>query len=543
MPPLSYSGQELPLRRGRTLFDHADALCLRVPTSCGRNGECHECVVEVRRGMDSLTPATGAESFLRGSYRLACQATVLDPDAQVEFALLRRQPKILTRSLGRRVALEPETVRRGGRVYHGDLPIDDYRGRICGLAVDVGTTTVVFNLVDLETGRVLYTGSFENPQRFGGSDVMHRISYDGGDDRGELRKAIISSLNFEVRDMCRRVKVRRRLIYEVVVVGNSTMRDLFFGMDVQTIGEKPYKSITETDVECGRRESTALRAVARDLGLQVFPGARVYGGPLVGCHVGADVAAGMLALGMDREEDVVMLVDVGTNTEVVVGNRRRLMAASCPAGPAFEGGQVTYGMPGYDGAVEAVWIQGERPFYRTIGGGEPRGICGSGLIDLLAELRRTGRMTELGVYPGGATHFSFAPELGMSLSRADVSALAQAKAANYCGQLIVLRRYGVPVDGVKTLYLAGGFANYVNAENAAAIGFIADFPPEKIVKAGNTALEGATMMLVSGRMRRRAEELAARVEHVELEVTEDFFDLFVEGCMFKPMPAALDAGR
>ena len=530
----SHSGRETPLRRGRTLFDHADDLRLRVPTSCGRNGECHECVVEVRRGMDSLSPATDAESFLRGSYRLACQAVVLDPDAQVEFALLRRQPKILTRSLGRPVDPEPETVRRGGRVYSSGRPIDDYRGRICGLAVDLGTTTVAFNLADLETGQVLYTGSFENPQRFGGSDVMHRISYDG-EHGGELRKAIVSSLNFEIRDMCLRVKVRRRLIYEVVVVGNSTMRDLFFGVDVQTIGEKPYKSVIEMEVEGGQRESTALHATAQDLGLQVFPGARVYGGPLVGCHVGADVAADMLAVGMDREEDVVMLVDVGTNTEVVVGNRHRLMAASCPAGPAFEGGHVTYGMPGYDGAVEAVWMDGEEPRCRTIGGGEPQGICGSGLIDLLAELRRTGLMTELGVYGNGAADFDFAPGQGMSLSRADVSALAQAKAANYCGQLIVLRRYGAPLEGIKTLYLAGGFANYVNAANAAAIGFIADFPPDKIVKAGNASLEGATAMLLSGRMRRKAEELAARVEHVELETTEDFFDLFVEGCMFKPM--------
>ena len=487
--------------------------------------------------MDALTPLTGAEGFLRDNYRLACQAVVLDPEADVEFALLRRQPKILTQSIRREVDLEPETVRGDDGVYHLDRRIDDYRGRICGLAVDVGTTTVVFNLVDLETGRVLYTGSFENPQRFGGSDVMHRISYDGGENRGELQKALISSLNFEIRDMARQVKVHRRLIYEVVVVGNATMRDLFFGIDVQTIGEKPYKSVTELAVDDGEGESTVVTATARDLGLQVFPGAHVYGGPLVGCHVGADVAADMLTIGMDREEDVVMLVDVGTNTEVVVGNRHRLMAASCPAGPAFEGGEVTYGMPGYDGAVEEVWIEGGEPRYRTIGGAEPRGICGSGLIDLLAELRRTGRMTELGVYPDGTTHFSFVPGLGMSLSRADISALAQAKAANYCGQLIVLRRYGAPLDGIKTLYLAGGFANYVNSENAAAIGFIADFPPEKIVKAGNASLEGATIMLVSGRMRRLAEELAARVEHVELETTEDFFDLFVEGCMFKPMVA------
>ena len=280
------------------------------------------------------------------------------------------------------------------------------------------------------------------------------------------------------------------------------MRDLIFGFDVQPIGQKPYKSVTELEMLDGLRESTTLNVKAADLGLRVFPGASVYGGPLVGSHVGADVAADLLAIGMDRRDEVVMLVDVGTNTEVVVGNRHRMMAASCPAGPAFEGGQVTYGMPGYDGAIESVRLDNGTPECRTIGGVEPVGICGSGLVDLLAELRRTGRMTHLGVFPNGEREFFFAPEQRMSLSRADVSALAQAKSANYSGQYIVLRNYGVSIDEVSELYLAGGFANYVNVENAVGIGFIASVAPEKVVKAGNASLEGATLMLVSREMRR-----------------------------------------
>ena len=163
------------------------------------------------------------------------------------------------------------------------------------------------------------------------------------------------------------------------------------------------------------------------------------------------------------------------------------------------------------------------------------GICGSGLVDLLAELRRTGRMTHLGVFPDGDREFFFAPEQRMSLSRADVSALAQAKSANYSGQYIVLRRYGVAIEEVTALYLAGGFANYVNVENAVGIGFIASAAPEKVVKAGNASLEGATLMLLSKTMRRTAEEMSKRIEHVELETTPDFFDIFVEGCMFNPM--------
>ena len=184
MAPLHYEGRELDLAVGESIFDYADALKVRVPTSCGRTGECHECIVDVRRGMSALSGLTEAEAFLRDSYRLACQARVIDPGAEIEFAVLRRQPRILTRSIERDVELDPLTVHRGDGVYFDGERIDAYRGRILGLAIDAGTTTVVMNLVDLESGAVLHTASFENPQRFGGSDIMHRISYDGGEFQG-----------------------------------------------------------------------------------------------------------------------------------------------------------------------------------------------------------------------------------------------------------------------------------------------------------------------------------------------------------------------
>ena len=539
MCPLYSDGRELELVEGRSIFDYADALKLRVPTSCGRSGECHECIVEIRRGTDALTPPTEAEGFLRGSYRLACQARVVDSNADVEFAVLRRQPRILTDSIRRDVELDPIVTRRVDGVFRGNERLDDYRGTIYGLAVDVGTTTVAMNLADLESGEVVYTASFENPQRFGGSDIMNRISYDGSEFHGELQQVILSAVNFEIGDMCRRLKVHRRRIYDVVVVGNATMRDIFFGVDVQTIGERPYKSITEFELDSGERESTSITVNSKELGLRVFPAADVYSGPIVSGHVGADVAADLLAVGMDQQDDVVMLVDVGTNTEVVVGNKDRMLAASCPAGPAFEGGQITYGMPGYEGAVEKVEIDGNSCTCVTIGGGEPQGICGSGLVDLLAELRRTGKMNELGAFDDGASEFYFAPERDMYLSRADISALAQAKSANYSGQWIVLRRYGVPVDEISRLYLAGGFANYVDVGNAVDVGFIANLPEDRIKKVGNAALEGATIMLLSREMRSVAEEMVRRVEHVELETTPDFFDIFVEGCLFKPMSTAI----
>ena len=271
--------------------------------------------------------------------------------------------------------------------------------------------------------------------------------------------------------------------------------------------------------------------------MRIHPKATVYGGPLIASHIGADTAADLLALGIEDQIEPVILVDVGTNTEVVIGNREKLFAASCPAGPAFEGGQVTYGMPGYDGAVEKIVIndQGSVVSKDVIGDAPPVGICGSGLIDLLAELRRVNLMDELGKFSDGSGSYEFSSDNGLTLSRADISALAQAKAANYCGQAIVLREYGLPTDNFEKLYLAGGFANYVNESNAIDIGFIANVPIEKVQKVGNVSLEGAVIMLLSTSKRREIEKLVTTVQHIELETAPDFFDFFVEGCMFKPM--------
>ena len=541
MSPVYLNSQKLDSEKGESLFDFADSLSVRVPTSCGRTGECHECIVEIRKGAEGITPQTTSENFLRGDYRLACQAFVADPSAEIEFAILRRQPRILTSGLKRDVTLRPSYTRIEQDVVfdspEGPIAVDKYSGAIYGIAADLGTTTVVLNLVNLESGEIEYTASFENPQRFGGSDVMNRISYDGGPDSGELQSVIVSAINFEIGEMVRVLKIRRRQIFEIVAVGNTTMRDLFFGIDVQSIGTRPYKSLIEEEFKVGERVNTALTTSATELGLRIHPEATAYGGPLIASHIGADTAADLLALGIEDQIEPVILVDVGTNTEVVIGNREKLFAASCPAGPAFEGGQVTYGMPGYDGAVEKIVIndQGSVVSKDVIGDAPPVGICGSGLIDLLAELRRVNLMDELGKFSDGSGSYEFSSDNGLTLSRADISALAQAKAANYCGQAIVLREYGLPTDNFEKLYLAGGFANYVNESNAIDIGFIANVPIEKVQKVGNVSLEGAVIMLLSTSKRREIEKLVTTVQHIELETAPDFFDFFVEGCMFKPM--------
>ena len=336
--------------------------------------------------------------------------------------------------------------------------------------------------------------------------------------------------------MCQRLKFPRQIIYEIVIVGNSTMRDLFFDLDVQPIGQHPYKSTIEQGFLAGTRKTTALVVDARTLRLWVHPRAKVYAAPLVASHVGADVVADLVTIDAAAKDESFMLVDVGTNTEVVVRHEGRFAAASCPAGPAFEGGGVRCGMAAVDGAIESLYLRNDGVKYDVIGNAVPRGLCGSGLIDVLAELRRSDQMTPKGVFAEKATELPIVPEYGISFSRSDASNLAQAKAANFCGQFIVMRELGLRPMDVDRLYLAGGFANYVDVPNAIAIGFLAPVPVDRVVKIGNAALQGARELLLSQRTRESVEALIGRIEHVELETTPDFFEVFVEGCMFNPMP-------
>ena len=544
---VSHDGKTQPLALGMTLFDCADELAVEVPTSCLRNGRCHECVVEVSAGADALSARTEAEGFLRPPYRLACQAVIEHDDLDVAFAPLRRRPRILTAAgagtAGAPLAFDPVVTRRGEDVLYDGAAVDRYRGRMLGLAIDLGTTTVVLDFVDLESGESVHGAAFENPQAFGGSDVMHRISYDRDDAAGELQKAAASAINRAIVDGCARLGVGRQAIYEIVVAANPTMRDILFKLDVQGIGQKPYKSSVEHAFRAGERAHTALGARAVRLGLRANRAARVYGLPLIASHVGGDAAAALVALEQEfAGAETAMLVDMGTNTEVVLKHRGRLLAASCPAGPAFEGGLVRYGMPACDGAIESVRLGADgEAGWETIGGGDPVGLCGSGLIDLLAELRRSELLTAKGVFAADRKQkqMTVVPAHGITFSKEDASNLGQAKAANYCGQVIVMRTLGVDPAGIERLYLAGGFANYVNVRNAQSIGLLAPVPEERIVKAGNAAARGARAILLSATRRRALEREVQAIEHIELETTPDFFDLFVDGCQFKPMPSHL----
>jgi uncharacterized 2Fe-2S/4Fe-4S cluster protein (DUF4445 family) len=402
---------------------------------------------------------------------------------------------------------------------------------IHGLAADIGTTTVVLRLVDLETGALVASSSFENPQRFGGSDVMARIRYDAEHPGRILQRTLIAYLTHAIEDF----PCSPESIFEIVVAGNSTMRDLFFGLDVQTIGQRPYRSLTEHELVAVARATTSLAVPARKLRLPAHPAARVYGLPLISGHVGADAAACILATRLLDEERLVAVMDIGTNTEVVVGDRERLFVASCPAGPAFEGGLVASGMPALDGAIEAVSVAPDgAASVRVIGGGAPQGVCGSGLVDALGELLRTGRMDSLGRFTGGPEPFILDAASGIALRELDVSHLAQAKGANVAGLSIILEQAGVEFDEIDAFYLAGGFARHLRLDAARRIGLVPDLPDSVIRQVGNATIEGATVALLSTSRRRELERYVRRAVHVELETSPRFFDHFVDGCQFQP---------
>jgi uncharacterized 2Fe-2S/4Fe-4S cluster protein (DUF4445 family) len=530
---LTINGQTIEAAPGPSLFDYAESLGIQVPTSCRKQGKCKECMVEIAEGMEYLSQLTEEESHLKGKFRLSCRTSVTGAGAVRCHTMRRGNMRIERRGFSSgALTLDPAVTRAGDRILIDGEEIARSTGPVHGIAMDLGTTTVVLRLFNLGTGELTAEASFENPQRFGGSDVMARIQYDT-DNRGKL---LMRTLAGYLTHAIEAFPVDPQSIYEIVVVGNSTMRDLFFGHSVYSIGQNPYRSITEIEMAEGKRTGTSLTSTGRRCLLPIHPKAHVYGGPIVSGHVGADAAACMLAVDLAHEERPVAIMDIGTNTELIVGNQGRILAASCPAGPAFEGGAIACGMPALDGAIESVVIDNQGAFHLgVIGGGAPEGICGSGLVALMSELLRTGRMNDLGRFEDGEHRITLDADHGIFFTESDVNELAQAKGANVAGLHVVFSQYGLSFDDIGVFYLGGGFGRHLSVEASQRIGLIPDMPASRVVQVGNAAIEGASIALLSKSKRQELEELVRRVEHCRLETHPRFFDFFVEGCQFKPV--------
>lgn len=483
-------GLVLEVPRGAELSDPLAALGVELP--CGGRGECGGCRVRVLEGQVPATPddleVLGRERVAAG-WRLACRAAATDVVLEVEEW---RHP-----ILGDETAF-PFTPRDG-----------------LGIAVDVGTTTVVAQLVDLASGAVLGVEAALNAQARHGSDLMSRVEAAiAGAPLGEAVRRQVGGL---VEALLSQGSAGRGPLVRVVLVGNTAMHHLFGGLDVAPLAAYPFET----------PRPGSLSWQGRELGWDRAGGAEVVFLPCLGGFVGSDVLAGVRATSLDRAERPSALLDLGTNGEIVVGTAERLHCASAAAGPAFEGARISCGMRAAPGAITAVDVVDGRLAPRVLGGGAARGICGSGLVDAVARGLETGRIEPSGRLAGGRAALEVGG--GVTLTQRDVRELQLAKGALAVGLRLLASRAGVRPGGLARLSLAGAFGNFVGREGARRIGLF-ETPLDRVAAAGNAALLGAKLALFDDDVEQ--EKLRRRVVHVPLASEPGFADAFAEAMVF-----------
>ena len=461
-------------------------------------------------------------------------------DRRVPLSAMRRIPAELRKQRG-----ELTVTTFNGRII--DVEAGDTSEHAYGMAFDIGTTSIVGTLLHLETGEELAAVGSVNPQTVYGGDLMSRIAYAQFDEKKlvALRAKVLNAINDFVKEACRNAGVTREHVYKIVVVGNTCMHHIFLGIDVTFVGLAPYAPAV----------SDGVVVPASELPLKAAPNAQVCLLPIVAGFVGADTMACVLATRIYESDELRALVDIGTNGEVVMGSKDRLMACSAPAGPALEGAQIRHGMRGAMGAVEAVTIDDDVRC-DVIGSARAIGICGSGLIDACAKMIASGVMDGSGrLRPRDREHLpaTLAARLrtgeagvefvlvwdadagkseDVTLTQGDIRQLQLAKSAIYSGIVLLQRVMGIDDEQLVELMLCGGFGNYINTESAVAIRLLPNIALDRIAYVGNAAHLGAQMALLSERERERAEELAQRIEHVALAARPDFQDIFVDGMGF-----------
>ena len=580
---------------GTTLFSAAHWIGLPIDSTCGGRGTCGKCKVQVLEGGAEITIADRKQlrpSELEAGWRLSCQAKVYE-DTTVTVPELLRVPKAATMGVNRLVLLDPnvrkvyveltepdledqrsdiERLRdaltaegfdmkadlrvlrtlpallRGAEfkvtaVLGGDQLIaveaGDTREESYGVAFDLGTTTVVGTLMNLRTGMAEAVRSTLNGQAPFGADVISRISHgmQGDEAKAELREAIQRTMNTVLQELYESAGVARERVYETVVVGNATMLHLLLGIDATPISMMPFTPAF--------REPLYLPA--REVGLDIHPGGYVQTLPVIGAYVGADIVAGVVATGLAREDKLRVFVDVGTNGEIVLGSVKRVLCTAAPAGPAFEGSQIRCGMRATDGAIEGVTLS-DHVELQVIGGDiPPKGICGSGLVDTVAQLRLVGLLDAGGkmrsreeapehplsdrlITIDGVRAFLLAENV--YLSQRDVRELQFGKGSIATGIKVLMDVMGVTVGDLDEVLLGGSFGSYLNPESAKIIGLVPPVNVDRILSVGNTAGEGAKMSLLSFRERQIAFELPDKIEYVELSGRSDFNDSFVSVLQF-----------
>jgi uncharacterized 2Fe-2S/4Fe-4S cluster protein (DUF4445 family) len=598
------AGKRVRVPPGVMLFDAASWNGVAIDSTCGGHGTCRKCKVQILEGatpITSLDTRAFSPAELRDGWRLACRVEVVS-DLRINVPELVTRPKAATVGVGRKVILRPAVQKRYVELVEPSLSdqttdierllaavddlelrcelsvlrdlgrvlrANDYRvtavivddvligvepgdttARLFAIAFDLGTTTVVATLLDLSTGAPVAVQSMLNQQQPFGADVITRISAIMMKPAAlaELSKLAHQTLNELAQAVCEEGGIDPGEVYEVALAGNATMTHIVLGIDPESLGVAPFIMTAKHFPD----------VLASDVGIAVHQRARAVIFPSLGAYVGGDIVAGMLASGMDRDSRLRLFLDIGTNCELVLGNSDRLLATAAPAGPAFEGAAIRCGMRAAPGAIEVVKITKDSVELGVIGDIEPQGLCGSGLVDVVAELVQLQLIDSSGRYatddeaaliaPGVAhrlcdlsgqrvfvLHWKGAAgdvEDSIFLSQRDVRELQFAKAAIATGWHLLLDEAGIKEEDLQQVLLAGSFGSYLSPASAVRLGLVPKLPILRIVSAGNVAGEGAKMALLSLRERSGAMALLEEVKYVELSDRSDFNDAFVDQLQF-----------
>ena len=521
-------GRRRRFKAGTRVLEAARSLGVDINTICGGAGACGKCVIKIIRGETKLPTEAEKRHLshkrLADGYRLACLVEIID-DLVVLVPMESRTgtQRLQTEGLETPVKLDPLYL------------VDDSS---LGFAVDVGSTKLAGYLISFTTGEVLAVSHAVNPQIIYGEDIISRITYaiQDRDNSEALQTCLIDGIKNLIYESCTKAGKSPSRIMETVLVGNTAMQHFILGIDSYPLSRAPFMP-----------NNLGARSLPPEE-LSLVENSRVYIPPLIAGFVGADCIAATLATGIHKSEDLCLMIDIGTNTEIVVGNHERLITCSCASGPAFEGAHIKHGMRAATGAIEGAWIDPEtlEPRIKTIDDAEPIGICGSGLIDLLAEMLKTGIVDSTGRLirvqnpriRKGETGYEYViarsgseKDSDIVLTQLDIRELQKGKAAIYSGAYIALNELGVEPSMIKHVYIAGAFGTYIDRKSAVTIGMLPEFNQPDIQQVGNAAGTGARMILLSREAREDAESIPPLVEYIELATNKSYNKEYIDALM------------
>lgn len=582
------------------LLDILNQAGIEIEAICGRNGKCGKCKVIIN-DPDSVNEVTLeekkilSEDELDKGVRLSCLVRVFgDLTINIPESSLQKRQRILQEGTSKKIRINPflnikkikvpapslgdeksyvdliseeskqnnlsidypvlknlsnnniyEVEQKLVMLKNEIIGLPSLEENIYGVAIDIGTTTVVTYLFNIETGKLIDIESILNPQIKYGEDLISRITYSINNGVNIVQNSIIEGINLMVNNLCKRNNISYKSIYEMTVVGNTAMHHIFLNINPKSLSMSPFTPIISGSVDIKSRE----------LGIKINQSGNIHVLPIISGFVGADTVGVLLATEIYKNEEMSLVIDIGTNGELVLGNNNKMVSCSCAAGPALEGGHLQYGMRAATGAIESVYIENDtfNVFYKTIDNRKSVGICGSGIIDIVSEMRRVGLLDPSGrIEDRSHERIRKNPSNGQKeyviewkentgigkdivITASDIREIQLAKGAIATGINILLEKLKITTGDIENLYLAGAFGNYIDIESAIRIGLIPTIPLDRIKPVGNAAGEGAKISLLSKEKRIEENIIYKRIDYIELAAEKNFNEEFVKSLWFPSM--------